>query len=206
MFPELSITGYEPELAKELAMHQADTRLDIFQQISDSKNVTIGLGIPTKNSQDVSIGMVFFQPHKVRETYSKKYLHADEVGFFIPGENLETLTINNCTIAPAICYELSIPGHSENAYNKSAEIYMASVAKTEAGVEKAAISLSDIAKKYGMTVFMSNSVGPSDNFIGAGKSSIWNNQGELLGQLDSENEGILMLDIETGKITQQIIN
>ena len=30
-FPELSLTGYEPELAKKLATNQNDNRLDIFQ-------------------------------------------------------------------------------------------------------------------------------------------------------------------------------
>jgi predicted amidohydrolase len=43
-FPELSLTGYEPELARELATNQNDHRLDIFQEISDKNNIMIGLG------------------------------------------------------------------------------------------------------------------------------------------------------------------
>ena len=46
-FPELSLTGYEPKLAKDLVTNQNDTRLDDFQSISDTHNITIGLGIPT---------------------------------------------------------------------------------------------------------------------------------------------------------------
>jgi predicted amidohydrolase len=34
-FPELSLTGYEPELAKKLATNQNDNRLNIFQEISE---------------------------------------------------------------------------------------------------------------------------------------------------------------------------
>jgi predicted amidohydrolase len=41
-FPELSLTGYEPELAKELATNQNDIRLDHFQEISDKSNIIIG--------------------------------------------------------------------------------------------------------------------------------------------------------------------
>jgi predicted amidohydrolase len=37
IFPELSLTGYEPELARELAINQDDTRLDGLQEISDAK-------------------------------------------------------------------------------------------------------------------------------------------------------------------------
>ena len=33
VFPELSLTGYEPNLAKQLATDQNDHRLDIFQNI-----------------------------------------------------------------------------------------------------------------------------------------------------------------------------
>jgi predicted amidohydrolase len=45
-----------------------------------------------------------------------------------------------------------------------------------------------------MTVVMSNCVGPSDNFVGAGSSAIWNSQGELVGQLDAKKEGVLVFD------------
>ena len=42
-FPELSLTGYEPELAKELKMEVSDSRLEIFQDLCDSDNISIGL-------------------------------------------------------------------------------------------------------------------------------------------------------------------
>ncbi len=45
-FPELSLTGYEPELANELATKPDDQRLDRFQILSDSLHITIGLGLP----------------------------------------------------------------------------------------------------------------------------------------------------------------
>ena len=31
-FPELSLTGYEPELVKELAIHKDDKKVSIFQE------------------------------------------------------------------------------------------------------------------------------------------------------------------------------
>src|SRR5689334_15189789 len=77
-FPELSITGYEPELAKELATNQDDQRFDDFQKISDVNNITIGIGVPTKSLSGIRISMIIFQRDKQRETYSKQQLHADE--------------------------------------------------------------------------------------------------------------------------------
>ena len=74
IFPELSITGYEPELSKELAIDLNDSRFDVFQNISDARQITIGVGAPIKNNGGICISMILFQPHKARQLYSKKYL------------------------------------------------------------------------------------------------------------------------------------
>ena len=200
VFPELSITGYEPELAKDLATDKDDSRFNDFQKISDSKHISICVGLPTNADSSIYISMIIFQPNKPRQVYSKQYLHSDEEPYFINGDRQVFLTNGSHKIAPAICYELSIPEHSENAFNNEANIYMVSVAKTKSGVEKAIETLSAIAKKYSMTVLLSNSIGASDNFIAAGKSSIWNNKGSLLAQLDDANEGLLIFDTESHEI------
>lgn len=205
IFPELSITGYEPSLAKELAANKDDKRLDVFQSLSDTNQVTIGVGMPTKSGTGTSISMIIFQPGKTSELYSKKYLHADEDSFFISGENFRGLKTEPDNIALAICYELSVPAHSEDAYKAGASIYLTSVAKTPSGVQKAAVSLATIAANYSMTVLMANCVGQCDGEACGGKSAIWNNKGVLMGQLDDTNEGILIIDTETQEIIKESI-
>ena len=205
IFPELSITGYEPELAKELATDPDDSRFDDFQKISDTKQITIGVGVPTKNKTGISISMVLFQPRKARQMYSKKCLHSDEEPFFVSGQNSIGLIGNKANIALAICYELSVPEHAENAFQSGAGIYIASVAKSADGVEKAVRRLSEIANKYSMTVLMSNCVGHCDNFESAGKSSVWNDKGLLLGQLNDANEGIIIIDTDTQEVIEKTI-
>lgn len=204
-FPELSLTGYEPKLSKQLATTQDDSRFDDFQKISDAKKVIIGVGMPTKNNSEILISMILFQPAANRQTYSKQYLHEDEYPYFSSGTKQVFLTANNTKIAPAICYESLVPEHSENAFKNGAEIYIASVAKSAAGVEKASRHLSNIARNYSKMVLMSNSLGPSDNFESAGKTSIWNRDGFLAGQLDDKNEGILLIDTDTQEIITKII-
>ena len=205
IFPELSITGYEPELAKELATDPDDSRFDDFQKISDTKQVTIGVGVPKKNNTGISISMVLFQPHKARQTYSKRYLHSDEEPFFVSGQSSIGLIGNKANIALAICYELSVPEHAENAFQSGVGIYIASVAKSADGVEKAVRRLSKIADKYSMTVLMSNCVGQADGYECAGKTSIWNDKGLLLRQLNDKDEGILILDTDTQELIEQTI-
>jgi predicted amidohydrolase len=48
-----------------------------------------------------------------------------------------------------------------------------------------------------MTVLMSNCVGHCDNFESAGRSSAWNDEGLLLGQLNDTDEGMLIFDTDT---------
>ncbi|HZI54131.1 MAG TPA: carbon-nitrogen hydrolase family protein, partial [Chitinophagaceae bacterium] len=163
-FPELSLTGYEPGLAKVLATEQDDSRLDDFQKISDSKNITIGVGMPTKAGSGILISMIIFQPYCPAQTYSKQYLHPDELPYFVNGHQQLYLNVRKRKIAPAICYELSVPEHADNATKNGAEIYLATVAKTFSGAEKAQKSLSGIAKKYSMITLMSNCVGLCDGF------------------------------------------
>jgi predicted amidohydrolase len=194
VFPELSVTGYEPELAKELAIDLNDPVLEDFQTISNNSNCVIAAGMPVRQKDGITISLIFFQPGQSRKLYSKKYLHADEEPFFVSGFNFPVISINKEKISPAICYELSIHEHAAVAHGAGGEIYVASVAKTPAGMDKAIERMADIAREYSMTVLLSNCVGHCDNFECGGRSSAWNNKGILTGQLDTEEEGILLVD------------
>ena len=194
VFPELSLTGYEPTLAAELAMGVDDPRLDGLQALSDERGVTIGAGIPLATEAGVAIAMVLFQPQQPRRTYGKQYLHADEVPFFVPGEGFPVLQTAVSPLALAICYELSIPAHAETAHRHGAGAYVASVSKSAAGVVRAEERMVEIAQQYGMPVLMANNVGPSDDFVGGGKTAVWNRHGILLEQLDATSEGFIIYD------------
>jgi predicted amidohydrolase len=200
VFPELSVTGYEPELAKELAVDHNDPMLEDFQNISDNNNCVIAVGMPVRQKDGITIGLFFFQPGQSRKLYSKKYLHADEEPFFVSGGNFPVITIREEKISPAICYELSIDEHAADAHGAGGDIYIASVAKTPAGMQKALERLAAIARDHSMTVLTTNCVGHCDNSVCGGRSSAWNNKGDLLGELGAEEEGILLVDTLTQKI------
>jgi predicted amidohydrolase len=201
-FPELSLTGYEPKLAKNLATTQNDKRFDDFQNISDNHHITIGVGMPTKSNSDISISTIIFQPYESRQTYSKQILHSDEFPYFVNGQQQVVLTTKKKKIVPAICYESLQPEHAERAFKEGVDIYIASVAKSANGVAKAFKHYPDIAKKYSMTVLMSNCLGLCDNFESVGKSAIWNKDGLLVGQLNETAEGILIYDTDAEKVIE----
>lgn len=205
VFPELSLTGYEPELSKELASNQEDVRFDDFQKISDNSEIMIGVGMPTKSNAGTQISMIIFQPNQPRQTYSKQYLHEDEYPYFVRGKQQVFLSVNNHKIAPAICYESLLPEHAEYAFKNGAGIYIASVAKSANGVQKALKHFPEIARKYSITVLMANCVGHCDNFESIGNTSVWNNKGMLAGQLNNTNEGIIVFDIISGSMLTEYL-
>lgn len=204
-FPELSLTGYEPKLANQLTFERGDARLGTFQEVADSSSISIALGLPTPANVKPNISMVVFQSNQVQTGYAKQLLHEDELPYFSHGEQQITLAIENHLIAPAICYESLQASHAAGVAELDADIYLASVAKPSRGVEKAYDHYPNIARRYGMMVMMANSVGPSDNFVSAGQSAVWDARGERLAQLDGEREGIVVVDTLTYEASQHYL-
>ena len=201
MFPELSLTGYEPELANNLATNSNDDRITSLQKISDTHQIILCVGLPTKKNNKLFVSMIIFQPNKERITYSKQYLYPTEKEIFTTGNTPCIITYNETNIiAPAICYELSNREHAEYAHKMNATIYMASVLNSINGIDADIEKLSKIASTYGMTTCMANYIGTSGGYECAGKSSIWNSKGELIAQLDDKTEGILICDTQTESI------
>jgi len=200
VFPELSITNYEPELANELATDINDEIFNPFQVLSDKSKITIGLGMPTKANDGINISMLIFQPNKERIVYSKSILHSDELPYFVSSNNQPFLNIKGKNIALGICYETLQREHFVKAKENNADLYIASVAKPDRGTDKAYLHFPSVAKEFETPILMCNSIGFSDNFVANGLSSIWNKKGELLDQLDKENQGLLIYDTKTEKI------
>lgn len=207
IFPELSITGYEPDLAKTLAITAEDDIFNPFQQLSDKNQICIGIGMPINAPDGTNISMLLFQPKQKRLAYAKQILHTDELPYFTPGNQSVFLNIKNKKIALGICYETLQRAHFLKAKANHADIYIASVAKSQAGIEKANAYFPKIAKEFSTPILMSNSVGFCDDFLSAGQSAAWHKNGDLIGELDDKNQGFLLYDTEldTAEIHQESI-
>jgi predicted amidohydrolase len=195
-FRELSLTGCEPSLAKELAIDLEDPRLHPFLQASDVHRIRVAVGMPTKTEGKPRISLVLFQPRGPRAVYSKQFLHADEEPFFVPGPRSPGVLDTTPKIGLAICYELSVPEHAVATFNGGAEIYLASVAETERGVQGSCPRLAGIAKEFGASVLLANCVGTCNGVYCAGSSAVWSSRGERLARLDDTRAGVVVLDTD----------
>lgn len=196
VFPELSLTGYEPSLAGALAMTLDDPRLAPLQRLADERGVAMAVGLPTRGRDQPRISLALFHPRRSRALYSKRYLHHDETPFFEPGDGDVPRLASS--IALAICFELSVAAHAPAALALGATVYAASVAKSRTGVEHASTRLSEIARAHGVITLMANAVGPAEGFDCAGASAAWARDGARLATLEPTRTGIVLVDTDDG--------
>ncbi|MEM6514484.1 MAG: carbon-nitrogen hydrolase family protein [Pseudomonadota bacterium] len=198
VFPELSLTGYEPTMADDLALSLDDPQLDRFLRASTDLGLILAIGIPMRADGKPTITQAFFQPADEPLIYSKQHLHDDELPFFQTGKPPIYLEHGAERLVPAICYEALLPEHIEQSAGLGATTYLASVAKPAEAVERAHADFPDVARRHGFSIVMCNAVGPSDNFNSAGGSAVWNKDGACLAMASETEECLLCFDTVNG--------
>ncbi|REE05661.1 carbon-nitrogen hydrolase family protein [Marinoscillum furvescens] len=195
LFPELSLTGYEPSLAKELALPSTHTRFSPLQEAAQRYRMTIACGMPLSTKELPQIGLLTFAPDTAPSAYAKNHLHPDETPYFSPGKEVALLHPSPA-IAPAICYELGLETHLSNCLQLHMEIYATSVAKTATGLARAHEHLQLVAKKHSVMSLLVNAVGECEEGICAGGSAVWAAGGQPIGLLSRDEEGLLIVDTD----------
>jgi predicted amidohydrolase len=188
--PELSLTGYEPTLANNLAFDPLDDRLKVLRDESAKLGITRGIGIPTLANGKPRINHEFFWPDSQEVIYSKQHLHPDEVPFFQAGDRQLCITDGDETVVPAICYESLTPEHAAHAAGLGATAYVACVAKPGHGAIFAHSYFPEAARRNMFVVTMCNAIGRSDNFVSVSSSAAWNRKGEILACAPADEEYI----------------
>jgi predicted amidohydrolase len=200
VFPEMSITGYEREKAKDLAFTVTDSRLDRLRQLSvDSKMILI-VGAPIQSNDKLYIGAFILKPDHSISIYTKQYLHSGEEKFFDSSFDFNPLIdVNNEQFSIAICADIVNPKHAESANKNGVSLYIASIFFTPNGIADAHKMLSDYSRQYRMNVLMSNYCGQSWGFDSGGQSAFWDKNGDLITSLDKTVSGLLIVENANNK-------
>ncbi len=194
IFPELSLTGYAPELAAELATELQNKPFELLQNLSNTTGISIGVGMPIRGGEGIRICLLWFRPQLPLQVFPKRYLHVDEEPFFVCGKEPFRLLREEPATALGICYEISVDAHFTEVRSSAAEIYIASVVKSVEGIAKAHQRLSNIAREIKVPVLMVNSIGHEDGAVSGGRSAAWNYRGELIAELEADKQGLLVID------------
>jgi predicted amidohydrolase len=195
LFPEMSLTGYERELAEAYSFSENDPRLIPFKTASVLHQMIIIVGAPIKIDDRLHIGSFVFLPDNTTTIYTKQFLHLGEEKFFSPSFNFNpVIDLGNEKISIAICADIANPQHSENAYKNKSTLYVASIFYTPNGITEAYEQLSDYAQQYSMNMLMANYAGVSYGLDSGGGSAFWNKVGVLIGTIEGAQEDLLIVE------------
>ncbi|WP_164887327.1 carbon-nitrogen hydrolase family protein [Hahella sp. KA22] len=193
IFPELSLTGYEPDLARELAFTDTDARLAPFQAAAREQGVTLMVGAPVQEGEGKPhIGLFVISPEAPVFHYSKMHLHPGEDQHFAPGADEKVFTLQGVALGLAICADTGVATHARNTAAAGAVAYLSSVLITAGGYAEDTAKLQDYAQTHGMCVIMSNFSGPSGGWEPIGKSAVWIPSGDLLAQGPQTGEALVI--------------
>jgi predicted amidohydrolase len=207
VFPELSLTGYERELASNLAFSIQDKRLSSLRKISAEKNIIIIAGAPIKMATGLHIGAFAMFPDNSVKIYTKQFLHKGEEDYYEPNFDYNPMIkLEDESISLAICADIENPAHVDNAARTNSTIYLASIFYTTDSIKKVHKLLRNYSKKYSMNVFMSNFGGKSWRLESGGQSAFWENTGKLIIKYDGTGEGLIVVqkvnNVWSGDITK----
>jgi predicted amidohydrolase len=206
VFPELSLTGYELELAGGLAFSEGDDRLAPLLDVAASDGVTLVVGAPVRLGGSLHIGAFVVYPDRTTDLYTKHRLGAfppgaacdsftgavppAEAAVFRPGDRDPLVRLGGHLAAVAVCADIGNPAHPERAAGRGADTYMAGMFVIPSDFDGDALRLSRYAEQHRMLTAFANFGGPSGGLRSAGRSSIWSDTGELLVRLGESGSGV----------------
>ena len=203
LFPELSLTGYEVDLADELAFSVDDPRLAPLIEAASLHSITVIAGAPVRLDRRLHIAAFVLYPDRTATLYTKHYLGAFPAGArcdgvvppaeataFHAGDRNPLVQFGGHTAAVAICADIGRPSHAQQAADRGAGTYLASMFVIPSEFTGDSARLSGYAAKHSMTVALANFGSQTGGLAAAGRSSIWSERGELLVQLDPDGAGV----------------
>ena len=208
LFPELSLSGYEPDLIAECVVAPVGEELLPLRALSQRHEITLVLGAPLQSTdaQRPYIGAVVLFPDGSHTLYHKRHLHQSEERWASQGTvDASSFALLGERFALAICADTSHAEHAAAAAATGASFYLASSLISQSGYATDSAALQAHALQHGYGVLLANHGGPSGNYAAAGQSSFWDAQGKRVGCTNGPGERVLLIGREQGYWTSETI-
>lgn len=198
VFPELSLTGYEPALAADLAIAPHHAVLAPLREMARELRLTVVVGMPIRLAPEagVSIGALVLGADCSLGVYTKQHLHPGEEAAFVPGQGGAMLEWGDDRIALAVCADFSHATHPRAAAEAGATVYAAGVLISEGGYATDSALLQGYAAEHGLLVLMANHGGPSGGWACAGRSALWGPDCRLLAAAPGAGDALVIARCE----------
>lgn len=220
VFPELSLTGYELDLADELSFSEADSRLAPLVDLASAYRMAIIVGAPVRVGSGLHIGAFILSPDGSVDLHTKQLLGAfpldaspdgivppAEGTVFRPGARNPLVRCDGGAIAAvAVCAEIHRRSHPKEAARLGAKTYLASMFVIPSHLEVEMRLLRDYAVRHSLAVVFANFGGSSGGLPSGGSSAIVSENGDVLVQLRPSGTGVaIAIEDEDGWRTKEVM-
>jgi predicted amidohydrolase len=193
IFPELSLTGYEPDLAAELAMTAADARLDSLRRLARQHRIVAVIGAPLQvGGAEPAIGAIVITESGATLAYHKMHLGNSERPYFSAGDRPLALDAGGQKVGVAICADASEPAHPRTYAERGANVYAAGVFLNAEWYATDMPRLAGYAARHRLLTVMANHAASSGTYTSVGKSAIWGPDGVLLAEADGTENALVV--------------
>jgi predicted amidohydrolase len=183
VFLELSLLGYEPELAATHALLASDSRLDPLSELARRHRMSVSVGAPlAAGGSRPTLGVILFSPDGSRRTYAKMHLGGSEPSYFAPGSKPLAFESGGQLVGLSICADSSAPSHPQVYAALGATVYAAGVFLNAEWYATDTPRLAAYAVTHRMLVVMANHAASVGIYASVGKSAVWAPDGVLLAQ------------------------
>lgn len=207
LFPELSLTGYEPSLARELAQAPDAKVLQSLRTLATELAMTTVVGLPLRSSDSeaVMIGALVFTADGSQAVYTKQHLHPGEDAVFTAGNGGDLLSVEAERVALSVCADFAHPSHPRGAAQAGACLYASSVLISDNGYAHDSNLLQACAAEHSMAVLMANHGGPSGGWACAGRSAMWAPGGKLVARATGTGDCLVIAHRQGGAWHGQVM-
>jgi predicted amidohydrolase len=206
VFPELSLTGYEPELAAELAIDPADGRLASLIALARRHQMDVVVGTPLRNgTAKPALGAIVVGADGMTRTYRKIHLGSSERIYFDPGDIPLTLNVGGHTVGLAICADSSQPAHPQTYADLGARIYATGVFLNAEWYATDVPRLATYAARHQMLVVMANHAASVGTYTSVGKSALWTPDRKVLAQAEGTENALLIATNQDGAWRGEVV-
>jgi predicted amidohydrolase len=157
IFPELSLTGYEPDLAAALAIVDTDSRLAPLRTLAEQHRMEVVVGAPLRNVSGLpALGAIVLTAEGTTRSYRKMHVGSTERPYFVSGNEPLVLTASGQTVGLGICADSSQVSHPQAYADRGASIYAVGVFLNAEWYETDVPRHASHAARFRMLVVMAN--------------------------------------------------
>lgn len=199
VFPELSLTGYEPAMADDLAIQVHDPRLAPLRDLAQKTGMRTVVGAPLRTEDGkVEIAALVLQGDGGIAIYRKQHLHPGEEKAFVAGNGGAPVRVGNQHIALAVCADATHASHAAHAASGNPAVYAAGSVISTGSYPTESAQLAGYAATHGMAVLLANHGGPTGGWPCAGCSAVWAPGGEQVAAAPGVGEFLVIATRQGG--------